>query len=253
MPGRLLTRLRASLTEVANPLRASAMQAYMKSDMPYLGVPAPVARVVFKSVFAQTEIPSAEDWRRDVLDLWRNAGYREERYGAIALTGDRRARGFQTLSALPIYEEMITSGAWWDYVDEIAVHRIGPLLQREPEPMRATMLEWSRSDNVWKRRTSIICQNSFKNTTDLALLYACIEPSLASREFFLRKAIGWALRQYAWTDPHEVVRYVLVHQHDLSPLSKREALKNAVRMGLNAKLSGSPSPALETISDAMSE
>ena len=87
------------------------------------------------------------------------------------------------------------------------------------------------SDNLWKRRTSIICQNTFKAETDLALLYACIEPSLASREFFLRKAIGWALRQYAWTDPDEVVRYVAAHEHELSGLSKREALKNVGRSG----------------------
>jgi 3-methyladenine DNA glycosylase AlkD len=125
-----------------------------------------------------------------------------------------------------MYEEMIVSGAWWDYVDGIASHRVGLLLRRHPEPMRTIMLEWSRSDDLWKRRTSIICQLTFKAETDLGLLYACIEPSLSSREFFLRKAIGWALRQYARTDPAEVVRYVSAHEGRLSPLSKREALKN---------------------------
>ncbi len=75
-------------------------------------------------------------------------------------------------------------------------------------------------------RTSLICQLTFKEKTDLALLYACIEPSLGSKEFFLRKAIGWALRQHAWTDPKEVARYVKANESRLSPLSRREALKN---------------------------
>jgi 3-methyladenine DNA glycosylase AlkD len=92
--------------------------------------------------------------------------------------------------------------------------------------MRKKMLAWSKSGDMWKRRTSIICQLRFKQNTDLDLLYACIEPSLDSKEFFLRKAIGWALRQHAWTDPAEVKRYVRRNKDRLSPLSIREALKN---------------------------
>jgi 3-methyladenine DNA glycosylase AlkD len=222
----LLTRLRAALRKIADPARAPAMQAYMKSSMPYHGVPTPALRALCKRVFADVELPSAAVWQRAVLTIWRDAEFREERYAAINLTGLRRADPFQTLDALPMYEEMIVSGAWWDYVDVLASHRVGLLLQRYPEPMRTTMLDWSVSDDLWKRRTSIICQLRFKANTDLDLLYACIEPSLASREFFLRKAIGWALRQHAWTDPAEVVRYVAAHQDRLSGLSQREALKN---------------------------
>lgn len=93
-------------------------------------------------------------------------------------------------------------------------------------PMRKKMLVWSKSDNLWKRRTSILCQLKFKQETDLDLLYSCIEPSLDSKEFFLRKAIGWALRQHAWTDPAAVRMYVRSHKERLSSLSQREALKN---------------------------
>jgi 3-methyladenine DNA glycosylase AlkD len=92
--------------------------------------------------------------------------------------------------------------------------------------MRRKMLAWSKSADLWKRRTSIICQLGFKAETDLDLLYACIEPSLASREFFLQKAIGWALRQYAWTNPDEIHKYVRLNRAHLSALSIREALKN---------------------------
>jgi 3-methyladenine DNA glycosylase AlkD len=88
------------------------------------------------------------------------------------------------------------------------------------------MLAWSRSDDLWKRRSAILCQLTFKQDTDLGLLYAVIEPALPSREFFLRKAIGWALRQLAWTDPGEVRRWVRENEARLSGLSKREALKN---------------------------
>jgi 3-methyladenine DNA glycosylase AlkD len=92
--------------------------------------------------------------------------------------------------------------------------------------MRRKMLTWSKSNNLWKRRTSILCQLGFKEETDLELLYACIEPSIGSREFFLRKAIGWALRQYAWTDPAEIQKYVRLNRTRLSTLSCREAMKN---------------------------
>jgi 3-methyladenine DNA glycosylase AlkD len=222
--------MRAALGGVAEPARAPAMQAYMKSEMPYLGVPAPKVRAVCRDVFASYSFRTAASWRKDVLTMWRAALYREERYAAIALSGHRKATDFQTLEALPMYEEMIVTGAWWDYVDELAEHRIGALLKAYPRDMRPIMLAWSRSPDIWKRRTSIICQMFFRNSTDLKLLYACIRPSLSSREFFLRKAIGWALRQVAWHDPDEVVRYVKAHEGEISPLSRREALKNVERL-----------------------
>jgi 3-methyladenine DNA glycosylase AlkD len=97
--------------------------------------------------------------------------------------------------------------------------------------MKPALLRWSRDENLWKRRTAILSQLTFKMGTDLRFLYACIEPSLGSKEFFLRKAIGWALRQYAWTDPDEVLRYVDRNRDRLSGLSRREALKNVRKSG----------------------
>lgn len=219
--------LRRELTAVAEPGRAAPMQAYAKSAMPCLGVTAVPLRKVCREVFGAIDLPTAAAWRRAVLGLWRGARYREERYGAIELTGVKRFDRFQDMAALPMYEEMIVTGAWWDLVDGIAGHRLGLLLHRFPREMRKEMLAWSRSGDLWKRRSAILCQLTFKKTTDLDLLYATIEPALASKEFFLRKAIGWALRQYAWTDPKEIRRYVREHERELSPLSKREALKHA--------------------------
>lgn len=202
------------------------MQAYMKSAMPYHGVPVPLLRQVYRSTFASLQFASARDWQQRVLDLWRRAKFREERYAAMLMAGDPRAQPFQTPAAMKLYEELIVSGAWWDYVDDIAAHRVGPILRAYPAPMHRKMLSWSRSTNLWKRRTLIICQLGLKQDTNLPLLYACIEPSLESREFFLRKAIGWALRQHARTDPAEVKRYVRRNRARLSGLSIREALKN---------------------------
>jgi len=222
----LAATLRSALERVAEPARAAPMQAYAKSSMPYLGVSAVPLRKVCREVFANVDFPTAAAWRRAVLGLWRGARFREERYCAIELTGVRRFDRFQDMAALPMYEEMIVTGAWWDIVDGIAGHRLGTLLRRFPREMRKEMRAWSRSDDLWKRRSAILCQLTFKKDTDLDLLYAVIEPALDSKEFFLRKAIGWALRQYAWTDPKEVRRYVREREGQLSPLSRREALKN---------------------------
>ena len=227
----LLSTLRHELAAAADPARAPLMQAYMKSEMPYYGLSSQRMRLVCRSVFAGVDFPSADGWRRAVLAIWRQASHREERYAAIELTESKRFTRFQTMAALPMYEEMIVTGAWWDYVDALATHRLGFLLRRYPAAMGRKMLAWSRSKDMWKRRASILCQIQFKKDTDLELLYSCIEPSLASHEFFLRKAIGWALRQYAWTDPKEVRRYVASRETALSNLSKREALKN-VHKGL---------------------
>jgi 3-methyladenine DNA glycosylase AlkD len=222
----LLRKLRKALRAAADPDKAAGMQAYMKSAMPYLGVQTPLLRGVCRTVFADLEFATAASWQEHVLGLWRNARFREERYAALHLAGDKRALAFQTLAAMKMYEELIVTGAWWDFVDDIASHRVGPMLAKYPASMQRRMLLWSRCDNLWKRRTAILCQLGFKGETDLKLLYACIEPSLGSREFFLQKAIGWALRQYAWTDPREAQRYVRENRSRLSALSCREALKN---------------------------
>jgi len=225
----LLRRVRWELKRVADPARAPAMRSYMKSEMPYLGVSTPIRQGVCRAVLKTVTFSTAESWRHAVLGLWRQAKYREERYAAIDLSGLPRFNSFQTLQALPMYEEMIITGAWWDYVDELASRRLGPLLRRYPKAMRRKMLAWSKSKDLWRRRSAILCQLGFKAETDLALLYAVIDPAIDSKEFFLRKAIGWALRQYAWTDSAEILRYVRLNKGRLSPLSQREALKNIPR------------------------
>jgi 3-methyladenine DNA glycosylase AlkD len=218
--------LREELSRDSDPKKAAAMQAYMKSAMPYFGIQTPDLRAICERLFKAHPIETAGLWRSTCLQIWREAQFREERYAAIELTGVGLYRSFQTLETVAMYEEMIVTGAWWDFVDQIASKRLGALLISYPVRMRKEMLKWSRSPDLWKRRASILCQLGFKGETDLVLLYACIDPSLSSKEFFLQKAIGWALRQYAWSDPREVARYVRERGNELSALSKREALKN---------------------------
>jgi 3-methyladenine DNA glycosylase AlkD len=226
---RLIRTLRKALQDLADPAKAPIMQAYMKSAMPYLGIQAVPFRKATKAVLAVHPLDSFEDWRDTALALWRGGRYREERYAVIELVGHRSYQKFRTLDALPLFEEIITTGAWWDYVDSIASQHIGELLQRYPKEMRAVLREWAVSEDIWKRRSAILAQLKFKSDTDLKLLYDCIKPSLDRPEFFLRKGIGWALRQHAWTDPKEVAGYVKANEKRLSPLSKREALKNLRR------------------------
>ena len=225
MPKSLLLQVRHTLKTHADPVKAPQMQRYMKSAMPYHGVQTPLRRALCRDIFNELDFANSRTWKNHILELWIGAKFREERYAALDLAAHRKAKGFQTMSMLSTYEKMIISGAWWDYVDDIA-HRLGEILRNEPAKMKSKMLAWSTSSDIWKRRSSIICQLDFKRETDLHLLYRCIEPSLTSQEFFLQKAIGWALRQYAWTDAKEVIKYVHLHHTKLSPLSRREALKN---------------------------
>jgi 3-methyladenine DNA glycosylase AlkD len=229
----LLGQIRDALAAVADAKRAPQMQAYMKSTMPYHGVPSTPMRAAVRPLLKAHPVDDAKAWQRDVLALWHGAKFREERYAAVMLVQDKRAKPFVSMKLLRLYEELITTGAWWDFVDELASHPVGDLLAAEPTAMKKAMRQWSVDSDMWKRRTSIICQLRFKAQTDLKLLYDCIEPSLEgpkahplAKEFFIRKAIGWALRQHAWTDAAEVKRYVAANRERMSGLSVREALKN---------------------------
>jgi len=128
------------------------------------------------------------------------------------------------MSLLPLYRKLIVSGAWWDHVDELS-HRVGELLVLDRPAMTPTLRAWAVDTDIWLRRSAIIAQLGAKQSTDLDLLTYAIEASIGEREFFLRKAIGWALREYARTDPGWVSVFVAEHP-DLSPLSRREALKH---------------------------
>ena len=221
----LLRDLRKQMEAQADPSRAAGQQAYMKSAMPYHGITLPQVRAICRPMFAALPPMDCEQWRDEVLAVWRGAKFREERYAALELADDRRFASCLTPDAMPMLDEIVVTGAWWDCVDGTA-QLVAKVLRAHPRRMKPLMRRWSKDKNLWKRRASIICQISFRGDTDLDLLYGNIEPNLSDRDFFVRKAIGWALRSYAWTDPMEVVGYVHRNELRLSGLSRREALKN---------------------------
>lgn len=214
----LVQSIRSALRDEADPELAPAQQAYMKSALPFLGVRVPRVRAVTRGL--AREVTEAAVLRGTALVLWREAAFREERYAASALMALRPVRA--RLDMLDVHEEMIRTGAWWDHVDEVS-HRLTETLDAHPAEMAPLLRAWSRDDDFWVRRASIISQLGRRDATDRELLTAVIEPNLADAEFFVRKAIGWALRELGKTDPAWVRAFV--ESHELSPLSRREAHK----------------------------
>jgi 3-methyladenine DNA glycosylase AlkD len=219
----LIEAVRSALRHAAQPELAQPMQAYMKSETPFLGVRVPVMRSLTRAEAKRRPFTSSADLIDTVRRLWREAGYREERYAAIALLDTPAARRLRAPGDLQTLRDLIVAGAWWDYVDELS-HRVGDLLLGWPAEVRPAVLAWTGSDDRWLRRASVICQLGLRERTDVALLTAAIEAASSDRDFFLRKAVGWALRDYARTDPAWVRSFA--GSHELSPLSRREALKH---------------------------
>ena len=220
----------AALREAADPVRAAQQQAYMKSAMPYFGVGVPECRRIAGRAFRAHPLADADAWEAAILELWRGAAHREERYAAIELLVFPRYAGWLEPARLPPIEEMVVTGAWWDYVDAIAGKGVGTMLAAHPGPTGAALREWAKDDDIWKRRTAILAQLRAKGRTDTALLADTIRPSIGHPEFFLRKGIGWALREYSKTDPAWVRAFVAAHP-GLSALTRREALRRLERGG----------------------
>lgn len=224
MSDAVVTAVREALAAGADPDRAAGQQRYMKSSMPYRGLTAPHLKAVLRPILADHRL-DASAWHDTVLRLWREASYREERYAAIALLRHRYYQPWaRDPEVLALLRYLIVTGAWWDLVDEIAVHCVGPVLRARPEQITPILRQWSGDSDLWIRRTVIICQLGAREETDTALLEHAISGSVGDRDFFARKAIGWALREYSKTDEDWVRGYVAAHP-ELSALSQREALK----------------------------
>ena len=219
----VLTAIRAALGEHADPERGVGAQAYMKSAIPSLGVRVPEVRRLTMAAAAAHPFETPGQLRATVLELWREAKAREERYAAIDLTGLKMADG--DMAMLPVYEEIIRTGAWWDFVDGVS-KGIGSLLQAHRPAMTEVLGSWSTDPDFWIRRAAITAQLKAKDQTDRRLLREVLEANLADPEFFIRKAIGWALREFGKTDPEWVRTFVADQGDRLSPLSRREAVRN---------------------------
>lgn len=217
-----IDKLSERLVQVAQAEKAPSMASYMKSVMPYRGVTSPIVRTTVRALAKDHPFTSIEQLSTSCFQLWNDAEFREERYAAIMLCDTKLARGNMTL--LPFYEHVIDTGLWWDYVDSVAP-RMWELLKAHPDVIKPKLIAYAKDKNFWRRRTAIIAQLPAKGATDVDLLSLAILPNLNDREFFIRKAIGWALRQYAKTNPDWVRAFLETHAEQLSPLSLREASK----------------------------
>lgn len=220
----LVAAVRATLREAADPERAGPMQAYMKSALPFLGVRMPEVRKRVRTVGNEHRLASRGAWELTVRALYDEATHREERYAALTLVAHRYYREWNDPETFGLYEHLIRTGAWWDLVDETS-HRVGDVLRTHRATQTPVVETWSTSDSLWVRRSAIICQVGHKGDTDLDLLSAVIGPNIPDRDFFIRKAIGWGLREAAYVAPDWVRSFVAAHP-DLSPLSVREATKH---------------------------
>jgi len=207
----------------------------MKSAMPFYGIPAPLRRRL--TVIAARAHPAAHTTAlvHTMRTLWRTAHCREERYAAIELPRSAQAhRRLVNLELLPVLTEMITTGAWWDLCDDISGNALALLLERHPREIKPLLRRWARGNDLWLRRAAMLCQRGLgPEVFDAQLLYDTILPSIGTGkfadEFFIRKAIGWALRERSYAAPEEVAAFCREYAAQLSPLTLRETLKVIAR------------------------
>jgi 3-methyladenine DNA glycosylase AlkD len=201
------------------------MSAYMRHQFEYFGITLPGQRLVAKAALAGVGKPTEADLRALATACWSRT-QREYRY--VACDYLRRHVRVCGPGFLPFVGELIGDRPWWDVVDTLASHVVGPLVKSHPT-LVATMDEWLAGEDMWLTRTAILHQLGYKQDTNVELLFRYCLARADHRDFFIRKAIGWALRQYAWTDPDTVRTFVLANEARLAPLSVREALKNIGR------------------------
>lgn len=213
--------LKSSLINHANPLKKPSMEKYMKHHFVYFGVTSPMRKLAEAELYSQWKPQSRQELLNWVKLLWMQEE-REFQYVALDILGKRKK--WLTAEDLPFMEYLISTKSWWDTVDMLAAKNLGEILHSNLDIMESKIHEYTEHENMWINRSAIISQLGFKSDTNIDLLEFSILPHLNSKEFFLQKAIGWALRQYAKTNPNWVIEFV--NKYTLKPLSKREALKH---------------------------
>jgi 3-methyladenine DNA glycosylase AlkD len=234
----LQTALRQALAAQAQPEQAAAMQAYMKSAMPFYGVPKPTLNRVVRDVSSRMPpLPTCKALGQLLHTLWLEAQHREERYAALALLRLPGQRKLLTTELLPAVTVMLSTDPWWDFNDEISGHVLGRLLENEPAVMKPLLRQWARGSDLWLRRAAMLAQRSVKQGFDAVLLYETVLPSVPksplanahtaelAKEFFIQKGMGWALRERSYAAPEEVQAFCAAYAGQLAPLTVREALK----------------------------
>jgi 3-methyladenine DNA glycosylase AlkD len=232
MTSPLIDTLRASFAAHADAAQAAPMQAYMKSALPFHGIPAPLRRRLTAAAVKAHPCAGTAQLAATMRRLWRDAAHREERYAAVELPRLGRVHPkLVNLELLPLLREMIVGGAWRDLVDDLSGNLLARLLERHPREIKPLLRQWARGDELWLRRAAMLAQRSLRaEHFDARLLYDTLLPSIAAGdrwrdEFFIRNGIGWALRERSYAAPDEVAAFCREYAAQLAPLTRREALK----------------------------
>jgi 3-methyladenine DNA glycosylase AlkD len=216
----ILDRLTTGYPAAADPGRATAMTAYMRGQFRFLGIMTEPRRRLDRQLLAGLPAPQEHDLAATALACW-DLTEREYQYFAVGWLA--RHATLLTPGFLQTARRLVTTKSWWDTVDALASNVVGSIVARHPASA-AVMDEWAADDNLWVARTAILHQLRRKASTDTDRLFGYCADQAGHQDFFIRKAIGWALRQHAKTDPAAVRAFVATTT--LSPLSTREALKN---------------------------
>ncbi|WP_415949698.1 DNA alkylation repair protein [Streptomyces sp. KLOTTS4A1] len=218
----VLARLVPAYAKSADPERAERMAAYLQGVVPFLGIPAEERRQLSKDVLQGLPRPDEADCTAIALRAWQLP---EREYHYFAVDYLRRYVKQCSSGFLPVARRLVTTVSWWDTVDALAAHVVGSLVAADPG-LRRDMDAWIEDEDLWLVRTALLHQLRHKDATDTGRLFGyCLRQS-AHPDFFVRKAIGWCLREYAKTDAGAVRDFVTRHEDRLSPLSVREALKH---------------------------
>lgn len=203
-----------------DPAFAQWSEDYLRGQFPFFGVRTPQIKQQMKG----TRLPVNSDLHNLVRELW---ALPEREYQKVALELLLNVKKKLTMDELPLLEHLICTKSWWDTVDTIAPHLVSELAKRNPREMTVVLERWIISNNFWLRRAAILYPLHWRTATDVERLLRYCRMNAVSDEFFIQKAIGWALREYAKTDATAVQHFVATNT--LKPLSVREALKHVGR------------------------
>lgn len=216
----IVETLKSRFELLADAGRANWQKAYLRNQFDFYGVSSPEQQLIRKEVFMEAGVPSPDQVEPMIHELWA-LPQREYQYFGLFLVEKTIKKADKDF--IPVLEFMIVNKSWWDTVDMIATHHVATHLRLFPDLIPAFIHKWLFSGNIWLQRTAILFQLKYKEKTDTSLLFDLITQLAEHKDFFIRKAIGWALREYSKTDPEKVKGFV--NDQALSPLSKREALK----------------------------
>lgn len=217
---------------LANSEQAKAMAAYMKTTQPFYGIKKPERVPVYRGMKKGFPPKTQRAYLQAVKDLWERP-HRECQYAALEYAC--HFKDYVNLESMELYEQLVREGAWWDLVDVIAAHLVGKVLLIDRESIAPLMDQWIDDDDYWIRRTAILSQCRHKEKTDEKQLFRHCLKRAHEKEFFIRKAIGWALREYSYANPKAVKSFLLKNKAKLSGLSLREGAKGLIRNDLMKK------------------